>query len=574
LVEATIFTLTTRFTYTFASLSAGNGLGARVAVEVVGQGTTTVTLDYAAGSRILAEGTITGTTLYLYGHDCLGELRDDEWLYYLNDAEGLVRQGADDQGQAVSAWLFDPDGAVLEGPESLVSHLVCGGVYDWSTGLVYKDGRYFDPLLGIWLALAPLVVVQSWCGRRKKQRGFPWCVVVLFGVCVSGTLTACRPGTMRNSIGTAGLVVLTVLATACTGGSPLPASPVVPPRPSQMAETTGPAPTVTVEVSPAVAHSWPTAVPTVPSLEIRQVTSGRVHPDNFWWADSQTLYYSLTGQTGWWSYSVQTDITRPLKVTPLQPGVPSPETLSQIPEGAVSIAVSPSRQRTLYVTRQFPLPTPEPDMDGETEWVNIPSELWLMENGRAHLVGPIEDCIEDYLWSDDEQRVVARSRALIPCQAYAWLVNLEVSQVIPLIPREEESVEVIDLSPSGQKALVRSRSNGRLYALDVTSAEAESLDLVQWAWGQWLDEDRLIVGESHALQGARWTYNTFWLYDIHRHERVQVLGADITPGLATREFAHMFLSPDRRWLAFVASQDLVNSLGEGELWVARMNASN
>jgi YD repeat-containing protein len=153
MIEATVFTLTTRFTY--------NGLGARVAVEVVGQETTTFTLDYADGNRILAEATLAGAVHYLYGRDCLGELRDDQWLYYLNDATGYVRQGVDDQEQMVSGWLFDPDGVVLEGPEGPVSHLVCGGVYDWSTGLIYKGGRYFDPMLGIWLALMPLVVVQS-----------------------------------------------------------------------------------------------------------------------------------------------------------------------------------------------------------------------------------------------------------------------------------------------------------------------------------------------------------------------------------------------------------------------------
>jgi len=65
MVEATVFTQTTKFTY--------NGLGARVAVGVVGYGTTTVTLDLAAGNRILAEETISGTTLYLYGKDCLGK---------------------------------------------------------------------------------------------------------------------------------------------------------------------------------------------------------------------------------------------------------------------------------------------------------------------------------------------------------------------------------------------------------------------------------------------------------------------------------------------------------------------
>jgi len=55
MVAATVFTQTTKFTYTFAALSASNGLGARVAIEVVGYGTTTVMLDLAAGNRILAE---------------------------------------------------------------------------------------------------------------------------------------------------------------------------------------------------------------------------------------------------------------------------------------------------------------------------------------------------------------------------------------------------------------------------------------------------------------------------------------------------------------------------------------
>jgi peptidoglycan/xylan/chitin deacetylase (PgdA/CDA1 family) len=187
------FTLTTHFAYPLTSFKAEVGDGARHTVEVVGHGTVTYTLDYGRGNRVLAETMPTSTVTYLYGHDCLGESRDDEWLYYLNDGIGYVRQGADAQGQAVSSWLFDPDGVVLEGPQGPVSHLICGGVYDWSTGLIHRDGRYFDPMLGIWLALAPLVVVQSWKGRkRKRRRGMPWYVLVLVIVGVgSGALTAC-----------------------------------------------------------------------------------------------------------------------------------------------------------------------------------------------------------------------------------------------------------------------------------------------------------------------------------------------------------------------------------------------
>jgi hypothetical protein len=166
-------------------------------VEVVGHGTTTYTLDYAAGDRILAEEAGGSTTLYLYGRDCLGEQRGGEWLYYLPDAEGYVRQGTDAQGNVASTWLFDPDGTLLEGPEGPVNHLVCGGVYDSSTGLIYRDGRYFDPLLGIWLALMPLIVVQSW-KRRKKGRGWSWCSLLLLGICLTGVLTGCKEPTEED----------------------------------------------------------------------------------------------------------------------------------------------------------------------------------------------------------------------------------------------------------------------------------------------------------------------------------------------------------------------------------------
>ena len=94
MVEATVFTLTTVFTY--------SGLGARVAVGIVGQGVTTYVVDYASGNRILAEQTVTGTTLYLYGRECLGQHEDDEWLYYLTDGAGYVRQTTDEQGQVAT----------------------------------------------------------------------------------------------------------------------------------------------------------------------------------------------------------------------------------------------------------------------------------------------------------------------------------------------------------------------------------------------------------------------------------------------------------------------------------------
>ena len=59
--------------------------------------------------------------------------------------------------------------------------------------MIYRGGRYFDPNLGIWLALVPLVVVQSWKKRKKKGGRGPWAIaLMLFLVGVSGMLTGCE----------------------------------------------------------------------------------------------------------------------------------------------------------------------------------------------------------------------------------------------------------------------------------------------------------------------------------------------------------------------------------------------
>jgi len=78
--------------------------------------------------------------------------------------------------------------ALLEGPDGPVSRLVCGGVYDQSTGLLYKGGRYFDPLLGIWLALLPLIVVRR---KKKRKGGHPWVLLVCVGLFAVGALAGC-----------------------------------------------------------------------------------------------------------------------------------------------------------------------------------------------------------------------------------------------------------------------------------------------------------------------------------------------------------------------------------------------
>ena len=79
---------------------------------------------------------------------------------------------------------------MLEGPNGPVSHLICGGVYDGSTGLIYKGGGYFDPNLGIWLALIPLMVVQGWRKRKERRQ---WVLLLCVGLFAVGSLAGCCP---------------------------------------------------------------------------------------------------------------------------------------------------------------------------------------------------------------------------------------------------------------------------------------------------------------------------------------------------------------------------------------------
>jgi hypothetical protein len=169
LLQADVDGLLTTFSY--------DGDGNRLLMSVAGV-VTTYTLDYGHNRQILLEqgGAFATTKHYLYGLECIGEQVDadepetEEWRYYHRDGNNLVRQTTNSQAEITLAWAYSPDGAVLFGDKGPVTNLGCGDIYDWSTGLIYKDGRYFDPNLGIWLALAPLVIGGGWFVRGKRGR--------------------------------------------------------------------------------------------------------------------------------------------------------------------------------------------------------------------------------------------------------------------------------------------------------------------------------------------------------------------------------------------------------------------
>ncbi len=181
LTTATLPGFTTTFQY--------DGDGHRLVKAVNGE-PLTYTLDYARSAHILIERSPTPTRYYLYGERCIGEQdgATQEWSFYLADGTGRVRQVTDAAGQVDFAWSYSAPGEVLSGAKGYYVLLDCPeGMYDWSTGLIFLGGRYFDPSLGIWIALGPLIVLQAKPGSRKKSRG--WQVGWLLWVSVVAAAT-------------------------------------------------------------------------------------------------------------------------------------------------------------------------------------------------------------------------------------------------------------------------------------------------------------------------------------------------------------------------------------------------
>jgi hypothetical protein len=176
----------------------------------VGGEVTTYTLDYAGGGRVLLEtgGAFAKTKHYLYGLECIGELvnadePESEWRYYHQDGNHLVRQTTNIQATVTLAWTYSPEGAIILGEEGPVTHLGCEGntTYDFSTGLIFKNGRYFDPNTGIWLTLSGMVVYQAWVPWKKRdyrdkrshrRMTIKWLVILLLLVFIL-VLAGCGP---------------------------------------------------------------------------------------------------------------------------------------------------------------------------------------------------------------------------------------------------------------------------------------------------------------------------------------------------------------------------------------------
>ena len=179
-----------------------DGNGNRLQMSVAGN-ITTYTLDYAANFQPLFEqgGSFADTKHYLYGNSCIGEqvnsdLPDKEWRYYHRDGQPLVRQTTNSEAHITLTWTYSPEGAVLLGEEGPVTNLDCGATYDWSTGLIFKNGNYFDPNTGIWIAMGGMVIWnnrQPGARNRHQRRQSKKWLLLLFLLIIILVLAGCDP---------------------------------------------------------------------------------------------------------------------------------------------------------------------------------------------------------------------------------------------------------------------------------------------------------------------------------------------------------------------------------------------
>lgn len=130
----------------------------------------------ASGRRLVSSSALGDQDITLYGADGLLAYQDDassgvrehiylggrllvsrdfsgEAVYQHVDALGSVVALTDEAGQTVNRKTYEPYGVSLEGEVDGIGY--AGHLADQSTGLIYMQGRYYDPQFGIFMSVDP-----------------------------------------------------------------------------------------------------------------------------------------------------------------------------------------------------------------------------------------------------------------------------------------------------------------------------------------------------------------------------------------------------------------------------------
>jgi RHS repeat-associated protein len=177
----------------------------------------TTTYDIFDG-QLLASDNGTQTTLYLYGRTLIAEYQD-EWVYLLRDRDDSLRQMVDEDAAIILMQTYKPLGGILQEQGSYETVFgFLGAQLDRVSGLLYADGRYYDPVTRRFLTpnrrfapyhprssnpyvtwanfslllLAPLMILSGAMrkGRKRCKYTQNW-LLVLVVVWAIGALAAC-----------------------------------------------------------------------------------------------------------------------------------------------------------------------------------------------------------------------------------------------------------------------------------------------------------------------------------------------------------------------------------------------
>jgi RHS repeat-associated protein len=266
--------------YTLLSEATYNGDGERMSLTTYALGTPQTVSYVVAGGQLLVADDGSESTLYLHGRTLIAEY-GSEWSYPLNDGAGSVRQTADEAGAATLARSYKPFGGMLQ--EEGVYETAFGFMgtqLDRLSGLLYANGRYYDPSTGryltpdhrfdpyrpgtlnpyaplqgpgLWL-LVPLIGIVV---LRRRRKDGPWRMLVL--VCVIGlgmSLVSCGGGGTSTPTSSPTTPPTTPTSTVTTAPTYTPTGATSMPPPPTYTATPIPSPT------PCPPTETPTTTPT------------------------------------------------------------------------------------------------------------------------------------------------------------------------------------------------------------------------------------------------------------------------------------------------------------------------
>jgi RHS repeat-associated protein len=168
--------------------------------------TTTYASRITGKVQILQATSGANTTSYLYGLNQIAEFGLQS-VFYLTDGAGSIRHLVDPNGAVKLARMYEPFGQVLVQTgvgDPIYGYL--GAQFDRISGLLYINGRYYDPVTGRFLspssggsnpyvplggaALAPILILAL-IGRKKKGKIWTGWVILALMMSVELTIVAC-----------------------------------------------------------------------------------------------------------------------------------------------------------------------------------------------------------------------------------------------------------------------------------------------------------------------------------------------------------------------------------------------